>query len=245
MSPDKAPGPDGFRILFFQKCWDIVKLDIFKLCDDFYSGNANLERINWANIALIPKCQSPDDPSHYRPISLINSTLKIVSKVLANRLSRKIGGLVDLTLTQSAFIKGRCIIDNISTAHELLFYMQKLRLQGLILKVDFFKAFDTVDWNFLFALLRARGFTEKWTGWIQTILLSSKASFLINGTQCGYVRYHRGLRQGDPLSPLLFVMVMDVLSTMFNNALSTGILHGIALGEQGEKMCHLHLLMIC
>lgn len=115
-----------------------------------------------------------------------------MSKVLANRLSRRIGELVNLT--QSTFIKGRCIIDNISTAQELLFYLQKLKLQGLILKVDFFKAFDTVDWNFLFVLLRARGFSEKWTGWIQTILMSSKASFHVNGTQCGYVHYRRGLR---------------------------------------------------
>lgn len=84
MSADKAHGPDGFPILFFQKCWDIVKFDIFKLCEDFYFGNANMERINWANITLIPKCHSPDNPSQYLPISLINSTLKIVSKRLGN-----------------------------------------------------------------------------------------------------------------------------------------------------------------
>lgn len=237
MHADKAPGPDGFPIFFFQKFWDIIKFDIFKLCEDFYNGITDLERINWANIALIPKCQTPEDPSHYRPISLINSTLKIVSKVLANRLSGLIDGLVDST--QSAFIRGRCIIDNISTAQELIFFMQKFRLPGLILKVDFTKVFDTVDWKFLLDLLTARGFSAKWTGWISSILLSSKASLIINGTQCGYVRYCRGLRQGDPLSPLLFVLVMDVLSTMFNAALSFGILKGVVLGETRGKMCHL------
>ncbi|XP_039123318.1 uncharacterized protein LOC120259927 [Dioscorea cayenensis subsp. rotundata] len=84
-----------------------------------------------------------------------------------------------------AFIKGRCIIDNIITAQELIFFMQKHRLPGLLLKVDFAKAFDTVDWKFLLDLLRARGFSSKWTGWIDSIFSSSKASFLINGIQYG------------------------------------------------------------
>lgn len=80
MSADKAPDPDGFPILFFQKCWDIVKFDIFKLCEDFYSGRANLERINWANIALILKCQSPDDPSHYVQSASLTRPLKLCPK---------------------------------------------------------------------------------------------------------------------------------------------------------------------
>lgn len=178
----------------------------------------------------------PPIPSHYHPISLINSALKIVSKALANRLSCKIDALIDMT--QSAFVKSRCIIDNISTTQDLIFYMQKHWLLGLILKVDFSKAFDAIDWGFLLDLLRARGFSAKWTGWIETILLSSKATFLASGTQCGYIHYRR-LRQEDPLLPLLFVLVMDVLSTIFDNAMNFGILHGITLGDLRVKMCHL------
>lgn len=121
MSAEKAPRLNGILILFFQKFWEIIKFDLVKLCDDFYRGNANLERINWVDIALIPKCQTQANLSHYHPISLINSTLKIVSKVLANGLSHKIDALINIT--QSAFIKGWYIIDNISTAQELIFYM--------------------------------------------------------------------------------------------------------------------------
>ncbi|XP_039140432.1 uncharacterized protein LOC120277641 [Dioscorea cayenensis subsp. rotundata] len=181
--------------------------DIFLLCEDFYWGRANLERINWSNIALITKRHCPQDPLHYRPISLINCSLKIITKILANRLSTKIDELIDPN--QSAFIKGRCITDNIATAQELIFYMQKNHLMGLILKVDFSKAFDSVDWGFLLELLRARRFGERWIGWVQTILTSSKAKFLVNNVQSGYVRFRRGLRQGDPLSPLLFALVVD------------------------------------
>lgn len=84
--------------------------------------------------------------------------------------------------------------------------MQRHRLLGHIIKMDFSKAFDTVDWDFLLELLKARGFSERWIGWIKSILFSSKPNFLINGKESGYVRYRRRLRQGDPLSPLLFTL---------------------------------------
>lgn len=146
-----------------------------------------MERINWANIVLIPKIDSPESPSNYRPISLINASLKIISKLLAARLSNMINSLVDAE--QSAFLKGRCILDNIATAEELIFSIHRRKLPGHILKVDFSKAFDLVDWEFLFDLLKARGFGERWIGWIICILSSSKASILINGSPDSYVRY--------------------------------------------------------
>lgn len=110
---------------------------------DFSSGIKNLERINWASFALIPKAGGPEGPEDYHPISLINSTVKIISKLLAIRLSKVMCLLVDSV--QSVFIKGRCILDNIAMAEELIFSIHKRRLPGHILKVDFAKAFDTVD----------------------------------------------------------------------------------------------------
>lgn len=116
---------------------------MLKLCEDFYFGRANLERINWANIALIPKVEPSETPGDFRPISLINSSLKILSKILASRLSKVMNSLVDSD--QSAFLKGRCILDNIATAKELIFSLHKHRIPRHILKVDFAKAFDHVD----------------------------------------------------------------------------------------------------
>lgn len=117
--------------------------------------------------------------------------------------------------------------------------MHNRRLPGHILKVDFSKVFDSVDWDFLFDLLEARGFGRRWVGWMQSLLFSSKANILVNGSLSGYVRYRRGLRQGDPLSPLLLVLVTDVLGTMFSHALCSRVLIGVPLGNQGP-MCNLH-----
>lgn len=192
LGSDKAPGPDGFPMLFFKTYWEIVKVEVLHLCEDFFSGKANLERINWASIALIPKSSSPATLNDYRPISLINSSLKIISKILATHLSSVMDKLVDNV--QSAFLKRRCILDNIARAEELLFSIHKRRLDGHVLKVDFAKAFNSVDWDFLVDLLKVRGFGTRWIGWVILLLSTSKASILINGSPKGYVRYQRGLR---------------------------------------------------
>ncbi|XP_039134138.1 uncharacterized protein LOC120271516 [Dioscorea cayenensis subsp. rotundata] len=120
-----------------------------------------------------------------------------MSKVLATRLSKVIESLIDKS--QTTFIKGRCFLDNILAAKELIFSLQKRKILGHIVKVDFAKAFHMVDWYFLDELLHAYGFGERWAGWIKAILVSSKANFIINGDKSGYVRYLRGLLQGDPL----------------------------------------------
>ena len=153
---DKALSPDGFPIFFFQKFWDVVKYDLAKLSEDLYVGKGNLEWINWASIVLILKMETPDSPSNFRLVNLINSFLKIVSKILVARLSKIIDSLVDVS--QFAFIKGRCILDNIAMAKELIFSLQKCRLPGNVFKVDFPKAFDMIDWDFLLEMFTACGF---------------------------------------------------------------------------------------
>lgn len=95
LAADKAPGPDGFPILFFQKFWNIIEKDMVQLCNDFHNHSANLERINWANIVLFPKSDTPTAVTDFRPISLINAPLKIISKILASRLSKVIDQLID------------------------------------------------------------------------------------------------------------------------------------------------------
>lgn len=126
-----------------------------------------------------------------------------------------------------------------ATVEELIFSMNLRRLPGYSLKVDFAKAFDLVDWEFLLELLKARGFGAKWLACIENILSSTKANVLVNESPNGYIRYQRGLCQGDPLSPLLFILVTDVLSVMFNQALESRVLVGVSLGPFKNR-CNLH-----
>lgn len=207
-----------------------------KLCEDFYKGTVNFERLNWIHIAFIAKNGAPKEVTNFRPICLLNSTCKIVSKILASRLSSIINNLVDES--QYGFIKGRCITDNVITAQEVIFNLRKWKLLGYAFKVDFTKAFDSLEWNFLLEILTVRGFSQKWLAWVNTILKTAKTQIIINGSIQGYIHCKRGLRQGDPLSPLLFALAGDVLSAMFTHTLKSKVLVGVPL-DQNENICHL------
>lgn len=102
---DKASGPDGFPLQFFRQFLDTIKSDLWRLCEDFFNGKTDLEIVNWVSLALIPKVETPEALVNYRPISLINSTLKIISKLLASQLSKVMNLLVDVE--HSTFLKGR------------------------------------------------------------------------------------------------------------------------------------------
>lgn len=129
LGADKAPCRDGFPIFFFQTNWGLIKDSLISFCEYFFEGSANLDRLNWIHIALIAKSNSPEKTSDFRPISLINSSCKIISKVLANRLGQVIGSLIDDS--ELVFINGRCIDDNIIAAQEMIFHLQNKSLQAM------------------------------------------------------------------------------------------------------------------
>jgi len=219
---DRAPGPDGFNGFFLKKCWHIVKEDIYKLCFDFYNGIVDLQPINNSYITLVPKINNPSRVNDYRPISLLNIVLKILTKLLANRLQHFLLKMVHQN--QYGFIRNRTIQDCLAWAYEYLAQCHKSKKEIVILKLDFEKAFDKIEHQTITAMLNSLGFPEKWIGWVQTVLRSGSSSILLNGTPGKTFHCKRGVRQGDPLSPLLFVLAAELLQFIVNRAATMGLL---------------------
>uniref|UniRef100_J3L5S3 Reverse transcriptase domain-containing protein n=1 Tax=Oryza brachyantha TaxID=4533 RepID=J3L5S3_ORYBR len=223
---NKAPGPDGFTGLFYQCCWDIIKPDIMRAILKFFSGNSqNFGILNSATIILLPKKEAPVSLKDYRPISLIHSFSKLVTKLMASRLARGMGDLV--SPTQSAFIKGRSLHENFMFVSGLSRKCHTKKVPMAMLKLDISRAFDSVIWQFLLELLRARGFGRKWCAWVCSLLQTSTTTVTINCEESDPITPARRLRQGDPLSPLLFVLVMDTLQALVKTATTSQLLAGL------------------
>ncbi|GKC24100.1 RNA-directed DNA polymerase, eukaryota, partial [Tanacetum coccineum] len=165
----------------------------------------------------------------FRPISLIGSFYKIIAKILSNRLCIVMPDLI--SDVQTAFISKRQILDGPFILNELISWCKYHKIKAMIFKADFEKAFDSVRWDYLDGVLNNFGFGVKWRGWIQACLSSAMGSILVNGSPSSEFKFHKGLKQGDPLSPFLFILVMESLHISFNNILNSGLYKGIRIDE--------------
>lgn len=199
MPSDKAPGPHGFTGMFYKRAWPIIKIDILNAFNAFWSMDfRSFNLVNEAYMILLHKKDDPEEIRDCRPISLIHSIGKLVTKCLANRLSKFLDSLV--SPNQSAFIRGRSIHDNFRT----------VRLTCRLL--------HSVSWAFLLELLEFLGFSTQWRDWVSALLSTASTKILLNGRPGRRICHARGLRQGDPLSAMLFVPVMEALIGMIRYA---------------------------
>jgi hypothetical protein len=142
---EKAPGPDGFTGSFYKRCWQTIKGDVLEAMNSFYNLQAGpLVHMNGANIVLIPKLEVSEHAKDFRPVSLVHSFAKLITKTLAIRLSKNMDRLI--SSSQSAFVKGRCIHDNFMYVRNLARAYQRTKTPALLFKLDISKAFDTVSW---------------------------------------------------------------------------------------------------
>nr|GEX21179.1 RNA-directed DNA polymerase, eukaryota, reverse transcriptase zinc-binding domain protein [Tanacetum cinerariifolium] len=195
---DKSPGPDGFTFGFFRRYWSFLENDVNEAVNTFFTNGNFPKGINSSFITLIPKNQEAKTTKDFRPITLIGCINKIITKILANRM---VFVLEDLC--------------------------SKKKKQAMIFKVDFEKAYDSVRWDYLDDILKKFVFGEKWCSWIRNCLISSKGSILVNDSPSMEFQFHKGLKQGDPLSLFLFILVMESLHISVNGVVEAGLFRGV------------------
>ncbi|CAN1254586.1 LINE-1 reverse transcriptase homolog [Linum perenne] len=225
---------------FLQFNWETVKRDILQAFDDFVLCEDLPRAINSTFICLIPKKESVEDIRQLRPISLVNSLYKILSKVLAARLRKVVSSCI--SVHQCAFIEGRQILDASLIANELIDTRRRSGRPGLIIKLDIEKAYDHTNWGCLLEMMRRMNFPNQWIRWMESCISSATFSVLVNGEAKGYFHSSRGLRQGDSLSPFLFIIVMEVLSQFFIKARRANLIEGFFMNEE-ERSGEVHHIL--
>jgi hypothetical protein len=235
MPADKAPGPDGFSVSFFRSCWDIIKDDLIRAINAFSELSAsNFHIINTANIVLLPKKDGAESITDFRPISLIHVVPKIIAKAMARRLSPKMNDIV--SHSQSAFIKSRTIHDNFMYVRNTARQLHCSKTPALLIKLDIAKAFDTVRWDYMLDLMQRMGFPQRWRALLSTLFSTASSRVILNGIPGKDISHGRGLRQGDPLSPLLFDIAIDPLQRILEKATVYGLMHEMPGGLQGPRV---------
>lgn len=180
-------------------------------------------------LALIPKTSNPQGLGEYRPISLIGCLYKMLSKVLAGRFKKVLKCVI--SSVQSAFLTGRNILDGVVVVNEVMDMAKRQRKKCVILKADFEKAYDSVSWSYLDYMLDRLGFGVKWRGWMRTCFSSNSISILVNGSPTEEFVAQKGLKQGDPLAPFLFLVAAEGLAGLVRRGVESNNLNGFKLSE--------------
>jgi hypothetical protein len=234
-----APGPDGLPAIFYQTYWDIVGHEVTDAALQVLNNGESPKPYNHTHICLIPKKNNPTNPSDYRPIALCNVTLKIITKTISNRLKEILPELI--SSNQSAFVPGRLVTDNTLVAYEVFHHFQhstsKKGFMGV--KTDMAKAYDRVEWQFLQTTLESMGFPHQLTDTILECVSTVSFSILVNGKPSHQFTPQRGLRQGYPLSPYLFIICANVLSGLITKAQNLRKIHGIKVAHGAPEVSHL------
>ncbi|XP_073137930.1 uncharacterized protein [Henckelia pumila] len=238
--PDKAPGPDGFSGIFYQKFWHVVGEEVTQVVLHILNEDAPMDGWNNTIITLIPKVGNPMMMKEFRPISLCNICYKIIARALTNRLRLLMSRVIDET--QSAFVPGRLISDNVILGFEATHWIRS-RKKGkdgyAALKLDMSKAYDRVEWKFLEAIMNRLGFSGSWKRKVMKCVSSVSYSFSVNQEIVGQVVPSRGIRQGDPLSPYLFSLCAQGLSSMLHSYSARGLFRGVRIAANCPHLTHL------
>ena len=200
-----------------------------------FAGYGSWPRCSNASfLCLIPKVENPQHLGKFIPISLVGCLYKIISKALSLRLKKVIGKIIDAR--QSTFLEGRGLLDSVLVANEVLEEYKRKRKSCVFFKVDYEKAYDLVNWDFIFYMLRRLRFCDRWIRWIKGCLESASVSVLVNGSPTTEFFPRKGLRQGDSLAPFLFLIVAEGLAGVARVAEEKKLIDSLEVGKDKVKV---------
>ncbi|XP_056698604.1 uncharacterized protein [Spinacia oleracea] len=230
IADNKSPGPDGFSAAFFKLHWNVVGDHIVHAIQFFFSHGFMLKDWNRTFLILLLKVLHPDSVSQFRPIGLCNVIYKCIAKCLTHRMQSVLPSLI--SDTQNAFVPGRLMSDECLIAHELMSYINRAKARKkffAVVKLDMNKAYDRVRWDFLFQALQEFGFPPYWVHIIRQCITTVSYQVLVNGEPTRSFNPKCGMRQGDPLSPYLFVLCMEVFSALMRRSENDHLIQGISV----------------
>ncbi|XP_056690367.1 uncharacterized protein [Spinacia oleracea] len=239
LGPLKAPGIDGLHAHFYQQHWGVLWKDLYKYVDNVLQTKTFPQSINDTTICIIPKTALPESIKQFRPISLCNASYKIVSKILVNRIRPLLKDII--SPNQNSFLPGRGCEVNYIAASEILHSMKtkKGKFGWFALKIDLEKAYDRLEWNFIRFCLARKGFDRNSTDLILNCIASPATSIIVNGKPSPSFKTTRGIRQGDPISPYVFIICMEYLADMISEAASKENWKPFYLKRNGIPITHL------
>ena len=235
MKTGKAPGIDGLTTEFFLCFWSIIEdplMEMYRECIDKKEMSTTMKQ---GIISLIPKPnKDPLSIENWRPITLLNVDYKLFALVFARRLKRNLAEIINET--QTGFMANRHISNNIRLVLDLLDYSEYVESQALIVFLDFYKAFDTVEYPFIYKALNLFGFGESFISVVKMLYKDINSNVLIYPNTSKRFPVNRSVRQGCPISPFLFLIVVELLSL---KVLNSPNIHGLSIFQKEIRITQL------
>lgn len=234
---DKAPSLDGFLVLFFQKLWDVLAQEPWEVVEDSRVEGFVMKIFNNTFIALVPKKEEALSFNDFRPFALCNIVYKIILKVMENRL--KVVLYAVISPKKSGFSPNRSIYEGIIVAYEAIHSIRLAKTKKMLVKLDIRKEYDEVNRSFLLKVLRRFGFSEEWIKWVANCINTTRFSILLNGSPQGFFVSEKGIRQGDPISPFLFIIMVEALGRLISKKREDGGWKVVHIAEGVNPLSHL------